>query len=88
MSNPNPTPETWTGTTAAKCMVPTCRRLFSTVSNFDRHRGPRGCVDPATLTHTRKDGTTVRVLKPVERSYGIVWVSWSEDPRWTDEGAA
>ena len=73
----------WTGTVSAHCTV--CHCHFSTVKNFDAHvPSRRGCKDPATVTRTKKDGTVVRLLKPVESVFGTTWVSWSEDERYTD----
>jgi len=68
-------------------MVPACGELFSTVSNFDKHHpSRRGCGDPRTMTRTKSDGSTVPVFKGVERVGGIVWVGFSEDPRYVEDG--
>lgn len=36
-----------------RCQCPTCKEVFSTVTNFDKHRkgehGERYCVDPETV---------------------------------------
>jgi hypothetical protein len=72
----------WDSLTAAHCTL--CHHHFSTVKNFDLHEPNRrrGCKDPASLIRARQDGTEVRVLKPVQRSDGETWVSWSEDVRY------
>lgn len=75
----------WTGTSSAHCSV--CHEHFSTVKNFDLHGvNRRGCPDPATLTRTRRDGTVVPLLKPVQEVRGVTWVGYSEDERYADQG--
>jgi hypothetical protein len=70
--------------TQAHCCV--CHEHFSTPANFDKH-GPRrrGCPHPSKATHKKKDGTVVPLLKPVEGVFGVTWVSWSEDPQFSEE---
>lgn len=40
----------WTG--LAECHCTMCHRHFSTVSNFDHHRTPNGCLDPLTVENS------------------------------------
>lgn len=56
--------EGWTGMTASHCRIcgrewgpngneqhcTTCHRNFSTVAVADKHRDPKGCLDPETVT--------------------------------------
>jgi hypothetical protein len=77
----------WTGTTQAHCR--TCHEQFSAVANFDLHGvDRRGCPDPATRTRKKRDGTVVRVLKPIQSVHGRVWVGWGDDPRYAEEAVA
>lgn len=77
----------WSGTVSAHCTV--CHEHFSTVRNFDLHEPDRkGCKHPSTKTRKKQDGTVVPLLKAVEGVYGVTWVGYSEDERYTDEDAA
>ncbi len=73
----------WSGTVQAHCTV--CHEHFSTVNNFDKHEpNRRGCKKPAEMTRKKLDGTVVPVFKGVEERYGVTWVGWSEDTRFTE----
>lgn len=72
-----------------------CHEHFSTVKNFDAHKpGPRrrdgspSCGKPAEITRRKRDGTVVRVLKSVQLVDGPIWVSATEDERYTEEASA
>jgi hypothetical protein len=47
--------------TNKRCMCPTCKEVFSTLSNFDRHRvgthGERVCVAPSSTGMEIKHGS-------------------------------
>lgn len=47
--------------TKKRCMCPTCKEVFSTLSNFDRHRvgthGERVCVAPSSTGMEIKQGS-------------------------------
>jgi hypothetical protein len=74
----------WSGLTQAHCSV--CHEHFSRVANFDKHGVRRGgCPHPSKAKHRKKDGTVVPLLKPVDTIYGVMWVSWSDDTRYTED---
>jgi len=45
--------------TGKRCQCPSCKAIFSTVANFDKHRQgkatARHCVDPATVGLVQSD---------------------------------
>lgn len=68
----------WTGLAQAHCTV--CHEHFSTVGNFDKHRGTGTCQHPADVATRRGEP----VLKPVSNRFGVTWVGFGEHPRADD----
>lgn len=64
----------WTGKREAHCL--TCHEHFSTPANFDAHLTSHGCRNP-WLVKTR---TGRKLMKPVQRASGRVWVGSGEYP--------
>ena len=58
------TPKTKSKLTGKRCMCPTCKEVFSAVSNFDKHRKAGVCADPASVG-----------LRIAERGDNSWWVS-------------
>ena len=47
--------------TSTRCMCPTCKEVFSSLNNFDKHRvgkhGEKVCVDPSSTGMEIKHGS-------------------------------